>query len=105
MKLMTKELEKKLSKYPFGSQEDAGANAFVLAKYFGGCTYTALVTEAEKQEDGDWLFFGIVTLDGSFWEWGYFCLSEIEQLRFPPFRLPAERDLYISADTKVSDIV
>lgn len=104
MKLMTKAIEKTLLKHPFGSQDGKGNEAHVLVKFFGGYAYTALVTEAELQEDGDWLFYGIVTM-GYEWEWGYFSLREIQSLRFPPFGLPAERDLYLAPNTKVKDLI
>lgn len=98
MKLLTKALEKKLEKFPFGSQEGKGDDAEVIVKFFGGSACTWLVTEGEKQEDGDWEFFGCVTL-GYEWEWGYFMLSEIEKVKFPPFGLPAERDLWANGCT------
>ena len=34
MQLMTKEIEKKLSRHPFGSQESKGLDAEVIVKYF-----------------------------------------------------------------------
>lgn len=58
MKLFTKEVERKFQKHPFGSQEDKGFDAEVLVKFFnpyGAGTW--LITEAEKQEDGDWMLF------------------------------------------------
>lgn len=33
-------------------------------------------------------------------EWGYFLFSQIKDLKFPPFRLPLERDLYASGTVK-----
>lgn len=35
--LITKELEKKLNKYPIGSQDGLGEEAEVLVKYFNPC--------------------------------------------------------------------
>ena len=37
-----------------------------------------LVTEAEQQEDGDWLFFGYCHIQE--WEWGYVLLSQIQEV-------------------------
>ena len=113
MELMTKEIEKKLAKYPLHSQDGLGGEARVVVKYFGGSAATWLITEGEKQKDGDWLFFGFITLgirdpsDSSklLWEWGYVRLSELEDVRFPPFGLPAERDLYLDPHAKVCDEV
>ena len=59
MKLMTKELEKKFEKYPLYSQEGKYDDAEVIVAYFNPCVAgTWLITEGEKQDDGDWLFFG-----------------------------------------------
>lgn len=102
MKLLTAEVIRNLKKYPIGSQEGLGNNARVLVKYFGGSAFTYLVTEAEPLPNGDWRLFGKATL-GSGWEWGYTLLSEIEALRFPPFGLPAERDLYLSPNARVCE--
>lgn len=105
MKLLTAEIIKNLQKHPFGSQEGKGNDAEVIVKFFGGYAATWLVTEGEQNEDGDWEFFGKVTLygDGE-WEWGYFTLKELQEIRFPPFGLPIERDMYLGKHTKVGDI-
>lgn len=105
MQLMTKAIENRLSKFPYRSQEGKGLEAEVIVKYFGGSSATWLITEGDQQEDGDWEFYGYVTLDGSEWEWGYFQLSEIMSLRFRPFGLGAERDLYMDKHAKVKDFV
>lgn len=57
---------------------------------------TWLVTEAEKQSNGDWLFFCYGT-NGHEWEWEYITLSQIMQAKVKVFgyRFPLERDLYI----------
>jgi hypothetical protein len=92
MKLMTKEIEKKLSKCPIGSKDGQGKNAEVIVKYFnpyGAGTW--LITEGEKQENGDWLLFGMCHIHE--WEWGYVMLSDLEALRLP-FGMRIERDLY-----------
>lgn len=97
MMLMTKELEKTLSKYPFGSQDDKGMKADVLVKYFNPCgAGTWLITEGEKQEDGSWLLYGYCHIFE--WEWGYVSLSELESIRLP-FGLTIERELYSKEGT------
>ena len=97
MKLLTKELEEKFEKYPLGSQDGKGGNAEVLVKYFNPCgAGTWLITEAEKQEDGDYLLYGYCHIFE--WEWGTVMLSELENLQLP-FGLKIERDLY-SANCK-----
>lgn len=104
MKLLTKGIIQKLEKHPFHSQDGMGDNARVLVKFFGGSSYTFLVTEGEKQEDGDWLLFGKATI-GYDWEWGYTLLSDLENLRFPPYGLGVERDLYMPATATVADMI
>ena len=107
MMLITKELEKKFEKYPIGSQDGKGTEADVVVKYFNPCgAGTWLITEGEKQEDGDWLFFGLTYLYE--WEWGYTLLSELESVRVNVlgYKLPLERDLYaVKEHTTVKDLM
>ena len=92
--LMTKELEKTLNKYPIGSQDGKGVGAKVVVKYFNPCgAGTWLITEGEKQENGDWLLFGYCHIFE--WEWGYVMLSELESVTLP-FGLSIERELYVT---------
>lgn len=96
MQLWNKQLEVKARRYPLYSQDGKGLNAQILVKYFnpyGAGTW--LITEAEKQDNGDWLFFGYCHIFE--WEWGYVTLSELMQTKVKVFgyRFPLERDLYI----------
>ena len=96
MKLMNKELEKRFAKFPLYSQDGKGDEAIIVVKYFnpfGGGTW--LITEGEKQEDGDWMFFGYCHIFD--WEWGYVMLSELEKIGF------IEKDLYLDNNAKVKD--
>ena len=102
MLLMTNELEKKFENYPLHSQEDLLEDSEVVVKYFNPCgTGTWLITEGEKQEDGDWLLYGYCHLFE--WEWGYVMLSELENIQLP-FGLGIEREIYVTGG-KVSDYV
>lgn len=95
--LMTKELEKTLNKYPIGSQDGKGMDAKVLVKYFNPCgAGTWLITEGEKQDNGDWLLFGYCHIIE--WEWGYVMLYELESVKLP-FGLSIERELYVTGGT------
>ena len=70
MKLWTKEIEQKATQFPIGSQDGKGLDATVFVKFFnpyGAGTW--LITEAEKQEDGDYLLFGYCHIFE--WEFGY----------------------------------
>lgn len=92
MKLMTKEIEKKLSKYPLMSQDGKEFDAELVVKFFNPCgAGTWLITEGEKQENGDWLLYGYIHIVE--WEWGSVMLSELQSVRLP-FGLTIERDLY-----------
>lgn len=97
MKLMTKAIEKKFEKFPFYSQDGKGMDAEVLVKFFNPYgSGTGLITEASKQDDGDWMLFGYChILD---WEWGYLMLSDILNTKVRVFgtELPLERDMYAS---------
>ena len=98
MKLMTEEVEKRLKEFPLYSQDGKGMDSIVAVKYFnpfGAGTW--LITEGEKQENGDWLLFGYCHIFE--WEWGYVMLSDLQTVGI------IERDLYISKDAKVKDAV
>lgn len=91
MKLITKALEERLEKSPLYSTEEV-EEKIAICKFFNPCGRgTWYVVEAEKNEDGDWIFFGLVDLYEK--EWGYFTLSELESIKLP-FGLTIERDLY-----------
>lgn len=78
--LLTKEIERKLEKTPLYSQDGKGLDAKLIVKYFypaGSGTW--LITEGEKQQNGDWLLFGLAKIHE--WEWGYTLLSDLEKYR------------------------
>jgi hypothetical protein len=91
MKLITKEIEAKMPKLYSGEKQNI---APVICKFFypyGAGTWYVL--EGEKQEDGDWLFFGLAEIHEK--ELGYFSLSELQSVKFLG-RPAIERDLYFS---------
>lgn len=111
---MTKEIENALRKYPLGSQGGKGGKTKIIAKIFGGSSATWLITEGEPTKNGDWTFYGFVTLGFPddfapgklLWEWGYFTLKQLQEIRFPPFGLGVERDTSITpGKRKVEDEV
>lgn len=114
MKLLTEELEKKLKRFPLYSQDGKGDEAIVVLKFFNPYGMgTWYVLEADKQENGDYLFFGYVEspISPSFDEYGYFSLGELENLRIP-IRINGEvvsygsieRDLYFES-VRIGDII
>ncbi len=103
MNLLTDEIKELFKQYPLYSQDGKGLDSVVLVKYFcpvGAGTW--LITEAEEQEDGDWLLFGYCHITE--YEWGYILLSELQNLKLP-FGLKIERDLYIRKDTTVKELL
>lgn len=102
MRLLTDEIRQQFRKYPLYSQESRGINSTVIVKYFNPVgSGTWLITEAEEQEDGDWLLFGYCHI--FCWEWGYISLNELQALRLP-FGLTVERDLYIPDNATVKEL-
>lgn len=80
MSMMCEELRRKFEEHPLYSQDEKVMDAEVIAKItnpFGAGTW--LITEAEKQEDGDWLLFGYCHIFE--WEWGYVMFSELDGIR------------------------
>lgn len=92
MKLLTAENRKKLP--TLGEQEGKGFDAVAYVKFFGGGRWTWYATEFDGEDE----FFGYVVsgLGPDCDEWGYFRLSELQELRFPPFGLGIERDRHFS---------
>ena len=99
MKLMTKELEEVFEKYPLGSQDGLLGQAKVIAKFFNPMGVgTWFITEAEKQENGDYEMFGYCHLgDDEMAEFGYVMLSELQAIK-GHLGMGIERDLYLPKD-------
>ena len=103
MELLTDEIRQRFEEYPLYSQENKGINSTVIVKYFNPVgSGTWLITEAEKQEDGDWLLFGYCHI--FCWEWGYVSLRELQSVKLP-LGLTVERDLYIPKDATVKELI
>jgi len=95
MKLLPKEIRETLP--PLYSQDGKGGKAVVYVKYFTpSSSWSWFATEGEPvldeaQKEIDYKFFGLVY--GHEREFGYFLLSELEEVR-GPMGLPIERDLH-----------
>jgi len=101
MKLLTKEIEKKLPKL-YSNEEKKPEDIKVIVKFFHPFSdWTWYATEGEKQEDGDWRFFGWV--DGDYPEAGYFSLKEMEGITV--LGLPMERDKYYGYDHTLAEVM
>lgn len=101
---MTKEIEQRLEKYPLYSQDGKGEDAEIVCKFFSPVgDWTWYVLEAEKFNEDDYEFFGIVINGYGEQEYGFFTLGELKQLQLP-FGLSVERDMYFSP-CKVKDVI
>ena len=100
MKLLTKEIERKLEKLPLYSTDSLpNSEREVVVKFFTpDSSWTWYVLEGGKcgEDTEDWEFFGLV--DGFERELGYFRLSELKKAK-GPLGLPIERDLYFGNPT------
>ena len=91
MKLITKEIQKRLP--VLGSTEN-DKDPIVQVKLFGGAGCTWLLTEYDPDSK---VAFGHCDLgDADNAELGYVSLDELESLKFPPFGLGVERDIYFT---------
>lgn len=104
MKLLTKELEKELKKYPFGSQEGKGVDARVIVHFFNPLgAGDWFITEGEKLEDGDYDLFGFCHLgDDDMAEFGCVRLSTLENLKLP-YQMKIERELHYPKDVTLKE--
>lgn len=95
MILLSNEIKKNLP--PLYSQDEKPADQIdIVVKFF--CpwnNWTWYVMEGEYQKESDtWLFFGLVI--GLETEFGYFTLTELENIRGPG-GLSIERDMYFKS--------
>jgi len=118
MKLFTAEIKKKL---PMVDEVQNGEEAPIIVKFFGGSSYSLYVIAADVYLKGqsepvrysevtdektieDIHFYGYVTgLQED--EWGYTSFKELKEIRFPPFRLPVERDMHFGMEHTVKEII
>lgn len=102
IKLMTKEIERKLKKNHEKNEKSEGQLDFKpVLKVFGGAACTWLFSEYDENRD---LFFGLCDIGQGFPELGYVSRVELESLDFhPPFNLGVERDKYFEAEKTLSE--
>jgi hypothetical protein len=93
MKLLTAAIIKQLEKTPLYSTEKQDVT-HIIVKFFNPCgSGTWYAVEGMKQENGDWLFFGLCEIHEK--ELGYFTLSELQSVKLS-FGLKIERDMHFS---------
>lgn len=106
MKLITKEIEERLNKYPYRSQEKTPLmEQKVICKFFNPCGVGTwiILEKVEECEDGDIILWGLGEL-GFGYELGMVSLRELESIKLP-FGLTIERDLYLPKNCKVKDLI
>ena len=103
MKLLTKALERKLLKNGADQLPLKGTKKEIdfvpVVKFFGGGAMTWLFTEMEPDRD---TLFGLCDLGQGTPELGYASLSELASVKFPPFGLGIERDLWFKPTKPLS---
>ena len=95
MKLITASILKRLQR---NHQEDNHED--VVLKLFGGSCCTWCITQIEEDNDVMW---GLCDLGMDCIEYGTVSLSELQNLKFPPFGLGVERDMHYRGG-KVSEL-
>ena len=103
MKMITKEIEKKMDRFPLYSQDGKGDDAKVICKVFNpyGAQSWYILEAGEKQPDGDRELFALVTGLGEM-EYGYLMLSDLTELKIDVFgyKMPLERDVWFNGTVK-----
>lgn len=96
---VTEQLKNVFEANPLYSKEGQGLNAEVIARFFLPFSSAVwLVTEAEQQEDGDWLFFGYYHIQE--WEWGYVLLSQIQEVNVRGLTVQLDKGLKTGTTVK-----
>ena len=91
MKLLTKAIENKLPKF-YETEDIPEEEKIAQIKFF--TTWNSWRWYGVEYNPDTRMFFGWV--DGDFPEWGYFSLDEISQVRGGPFKMPIERDMWVT---------
>ena len=94
MKLLTKEIMKKLPKL-YATENIELLDKVVICKFFNPCGVGTWYAIEGQEEDGDFIFFGLVDLHEK--EFGYFSLNELQAIKLP-FGLSIERDIHFSSE-------
>lgn len=102
MKLVTKEIIKKIPKL-YSTENIPLSEKKAVCKIFNPCGVGTWYVIEGQEEDGDFIFFGLVDLHEK--EFGYFSLNELQSIKLP-FGLRIERDIHfqISRLSKIVDL-
>lgn len=100
MKLITKEVEKRLQEYPLYSQDGKKKDAICVVKFFMcGVNWTWYILEADLENQ---IAYGITINPAGEGEYGYVSLAELQTVK-NSWGLGVERDIHFDP-VKLSDI-
>lgn len=96
MKLLTAAIQKKL----LANGKNRDKDHAPVVKFFGGGACTWLISEMDPEEPD--ILFGLCDLGAGFPELGSVSLAELKAIKFRPFGLGVERDLWFKAEHPMS---
>lgn len=96
MKLITKQIMKEFAANMALPEKDRKP----VLKLFGGAACTWLISEY-NEATGE--MFGLCDLGLGYPELGYVDFNELKSIKFKPFGLPVERDMYFKASKTLSE--
>ena len=94
MKLLTKTLKKQIPAL-YATESVPLEEKVVVAKFFNPIGVGTWYVLEGQEQDGDFVFFGLVDLNNK--ELGYFTLSELESIKLP-YGFKIERDIHFSKE-------
>ena len=78
MKLLTQEIKKQLPRL-YATEGTPLEDKPVICKFFNPCGAGTWYAVEGEEQDGDFIFFGLVDLHEK--EWGYFSLNELQSIK------------------------
>ena len=100
MKMFTKkQKEKMIENFKLANNDNAG-DLKPVVKLFGGSACTWLLVDLDIETN---TAFGLCDLGFGFPELGSVSIEELNDIRFPPFGLPIERDLHFKPNKSIME--
>ena len=100
MKMFTKkQKDKMIENFKLANNDNAG-DLKPVVKLFGGSACTWLLVDLDIETN---IAFGLCDLGMNSPELGYVSIEELNDIRFPPFGLPIERDLHFKANKSIAE--
>lgn len=99
MKLLTQAIKRKLPKI-YATESIPLEEKSIICKFFNPCGAGTWYVIEGQEEEGDFIFFGLVDLHEK--EFGYFSLKELESTKLP-LGMKIERDIH-NIELKIGDV-